>query len=210
MARRAGGPRAEARRASARRAGARASAGFWYGGCVAREVGIDGRFGERCWLSAGPGPGMSRDEARRVAQRLSLTPAAESALRGLLFSAVGIDAGRLERADLLPVVERLLQRGAIVARTIAPARGAGGAGERRESEREDRDAPLVQTDWIGLELVDADGAPVAFEPYVVELADGRQLRGRLGADGTAVVRGIPSGQCKITFPQRGAEMWSGQ
>lgn len=178
---------------------------------MAREVGIEGRLGERCWLSAGPGPGVSRDEARRVVARLSLTPAAEAGLRGLVFAAAAVDAARLTRVELLAVVERLLHRGTIAARTIAPVRGSGETGrEQQEREGEDSDTPLVQTDWIGLELVDADGAPVAFEPYIVELADGRQVRGRLGADGTAVVRGIPSGQCRVTFPQRGAEMWSGQ
>lgn len=176
---------------------------------VAREVVIEGRLGERCRLRAGSGRGMSRDEAQRVVRWLEASPAAEAALRGLVFAAGAVDASRQGRGGLLKLVASLLVQGAIEAELAAPARESGQRG-RAEPKKEDdgeRDAPLVQTDWIGLELVDAEGGPVAWEPYVLELPDGRQLRGRLGADGTAVVRGIPSGACKITFPQRGAETW---
>jgi hypothetical protein len=73
-------------------------------------------------------------------------------------------------------------------------------GRQREREGDDREAPLVQTEGIVLEQVDADGAPVAFEPRVVELAGGRRSRGQPGADGTAIVRGIAFGACEVTFP----------
>lgn len=176
---------------------------------VAREVVIEGRLGERCRLRAGGGRGVSREEARRLVRWLEASPAGDMSLRGLVFAAGAVDASRLDRAALLRAVASSLVRGALTAEWVAPARESGQRG-RDAAERVDddaRDVPLVQTDWIGLELVDAEGAPVAWEPYVVELADGRQVRGRLGADGTAVVRGIPSGACKITFPQRGAEVW---
>lgn len=127
----------------------------------------------------------------------------------LVFAATGVDASRSSAAGLLERVASLLVCGAITAEVAAPQRNMGRAGRTAEERRgeEAPDAPLVQTDWIGLELLGAEGCPVAWEPHVLELPDGRQLRGRLGADGTAVVRGIPSGVCKIRFPQRGAATW---
>lgn len=174
---------------------------------MARRVAIEGRFGEQWWFGAGRGVRTSREQAERVVD--SLQPAADSALalRGLLFAA-GVDASRLGHAGLLRVLVDLLVRGELTYEREAPARESGQAA-RGEVEREgdEGDTALVDTDWIGLELVDANGAAVAWEPYVVELPDGRQLRGKLGVDGKAVVRGIPAGSCRVTFPRRGANMW---
>lgn len=176
---------------------------------MAREVEIEGRLGERCRLRAGVGRGVSCEEARRVVRWLERAPAGDAALRGLVFAAASVDASRLDRGALLERVASMLVRGELTAEVTPPARESGQAGRAADERRGEEvpDVPLVQTDWIGLELLDAEGGPVAWEPYVLELPDGRQLRGRLGADGTAVVRGIPSGTCKITFPQRGAETW---
>lgn len=211
MARARRGPWAELRpRASARAGGGAISgAGWCMVGGVAREVVIEGRLGERCRLRVGRGFGVSREAALRTVRWLEASPAAEVGLRGLVFAAGAVDASRRDRGGLLRLVARLLEVGALEAELVAPARESGQRGQAVEAKDDDdgRDVPLVQTDWIGIELVDAEGAPVAWEPYVVELADGRQVRGRLGADGTAVVRGIPSGTCRITFPQRGAELW---
>ena len=169
---------------------------------------IEGRFGEQWWFGAGRGVGVSREQAERTAGALVPAPETGLALRGLLFTTAGVDASRLEHAALRRVLVDLLVRGELTCEREAPARESGQAA-RGEAEREgdDGDTALVDTDWIGLELVDANGAAVAWEPYVVELADGRQLRGKLGVDGKAVVRGIPSGTCRVTFPRRGANMW---
>ncbi|PCC71791.1 hypothetical protein SAMN02745121_03143 [Nannocystis exedens] len=158
---------------------------------------------------AGRGVGVAREVAARTVDALALTPDSTAALRGLLFAAAGIDASRLERAGLERVLVDLLTRGLLVHEREAPARESGQAGRSAaEPAAEEADTQLVETDWIGLELVDANGAAVAWEPYVIELPDGRQLRGSLGVDGKAVVRGLPPGTCKITFPRRGANMWA--
>lgn len=170
---------------------------------------IAGRFGEQWWFAAGRGAGLSREVAARTIEALALTPESAAALRGLVFAAAAIDASRLERAALQTVLIDLLRRGQIVHEREAPARESGQAGRSAgEPAAEEGDTKLVETEWIGLELVDDHGAPVAWEPYVIELADGRQLRGSLGVDGKAVVRGLPPGSCKVTFPKRGASMWS--
>ncbi|MFY0536199.1 hypothetical protein [Nannocystis pusilla] len=176
---------------------------------MARRLAIAGRFGEQWWFSAGRGVGVSRETAERTVDALALTPDTAAAVRGLLYATAAIDASRLERAGLRRVLVDLLTRGLLVHEREAPARESGQAGRgAAEPTHEEADTKLVETDWIGLELVDANGAAVAWEPYVIELPDGRQLRGSLGVDGKAVVRGLPPGTCKITFPRRGANMWS--
>ena len=57
-------------------------------------------------------------------------------------------------------------------------------------------------DWVELELVDADGAPVADTPYVVYLADGTTREGALGADGRAREDDVPPGPVRIEYSER--------
>lgn len=177
---------------------------------MARDVVIEGRLGERLWLRAASGSGVGRAEAERVAREIVASPIAEQALRGLVFAAGAVDASRHGREGLARLLIALLMQGRIEVEREAAARESGQRGRAdAERAREDEDTPLVETEWIGIELVDARGEAVAWEPYIVELPDGRQLRGKLGADGRAVVRGIPGGNCRITFPQRAARLWEG-
>jgi hypothetical protein len=62
--------------------------------------------------------------------------------------------------------------------------------------------------WISIELKDGHGAPVAGEPYKLELPDGRIIEGKLDRMGTAGVSGIDPGQCKVTFPRRAGSTWN--
>jgi hypothetical protein len=103
-----------------------------------------------------------------------------------------------------------LVQGRVALEREAPARESGQRGRAAAvREGEDGDTPLVETEWIGIELVDARGEAVAWEPYILELPDGRQVRGKLGADGKAIVRGIAGGNCKVTFPRRAGRLWEG-
>ena len=61
---------------------------------------------------------------------------------------------------------------------------------------------LGYRDWVGLELADADGAPVADEPYAVHLADGTTREGTLGADGRAREGDVPPGPVWVEYPDR--------
>ena len=54
-------------------------------------------------------------------------------------------------------------------------------------------------DWVELTVVDDNGDPYT-GPYKLELPDGRVMSGQLNFGGTLRVDGIPSGSCKLTFP----------
>ena len=64
-----------------------------------------------------------------------------------------------------------------------------------------------KTSWVEIELVDDDGLPVAFEPYVIDLPDGSEIQGNLDGRGQARIEGIDPGTCQITFPNRDAKDW---
>jgi hypothetical protein len=69
-----------------------------------------------------------------------------------------------------------------------------------------RDEP-VATSKIIIELVGEDDRPVAGERYRVVLPDRSVREGRLDNQGRATVTGIPSGTCKVSFPNLDTEAW---
>lgn len=54
--------------------------------------------------------------------------------------------------------------------------------------------------FIGIELVDHSGKPVANAAFVVTLPDGKPVRGALDQNGKARIEGIDPGKCVVTFP----------
>jgi len=64
-----------------------------------------------------------------------------------------------------------------------------------------------KTSWVEIELIDDDGLPVAFEPYVIDLPDGSEIEGTLDGRGQARIEGIDPGTCQVTFPNRDAKDW---
>ena len=69
----------------------------------------------------------------------------------------------------------------------------------------------VASDWIEIALVDEEDPtrPVPFVRYRVEAPGGKVFEGRLDAAGKAMVVGIDSGSCAITFPDLDRKSWSG-
>lgn len=65
----------------------------------------------------------------------------------------------------------------------------------------------AKPDWIGIELTGRDGSPIPGEPYVVELADGRKITGKLDNLGRVRIEGVAPGECVVTFPERDAKEW---
>jgi hypothetical protein len=65
--------------------------------------------------------------------------------------------------------------------------------------------PAAGSHHVDFGLVDEAGAPVAFEPYVLELPGGRVLRGALDADGRARVETGDEGVARVSFPERDPE-----
>jgi type VI secretion system secreted protein VgrG len=62
--------------------------------------------------------------------------------------------------------------------------------------------------WIGIELVDADGKPVAGEAYEITLPDGSVRSGTTDDAGKAQERGIDPGLCQVAFPNLPSDAWS--
>lgn len=75
----------------------------------------------------------------------------------------------------------------------------GGATTLAPEEPEEFTPDPTLTGWIEIELLDEAGAPVAGQPFKVELPDGRFVRGSLDEHGFCRVEGIPSGPCRVTF-----------
>jgi hypothetical protein len=71
-----------------------------------------------------------------------------------------------------------------------------------------RQQPTVEVHWIEIELLDENGAPVANEPYRLELPDGTIQTGKLDSEGRAFVSGIAvPGECQISFPDIDGREW---
>ena len=67
--------------------------------------------------------------------------------------------------------------------------------------------PLRRQSWIEIKLVDEHGHPSAGERYVLELADGTFINGRLDDSGKARVDGIDPGSCNVIFPDLDKDEW---
>ncbi len=80
-----------------------------------------------------------------------------------------------------------------------PAEIATGTPEKKDAET------ATETAWIEIQVVDDQDQPLADEACKVTLADGTVRGEKLGADGKLRLEDIPSGACKISFPQRKAE-----
>lgn len=63
------------------------------------------------------------------------------------------------------------------------------------------------THWVGLELKDDAGEPLAGQAYELQLPDGSVRRGKLDANGAARVTGLPTrGTCRVRFPALEGEL----
>jgi hypothetical protein len=67
-------------------------------------------------------------------------------------------------------------------------------------------APAYSFDWIAVELLESEnGAPVAGDPYWIEDPSGTVHEGKLDSKGYVRVDKIPSGTCKVRFPDTATE-----
>lgn len=79
------------------------------------------------------------------------------------------------------------------------------------SKLANRLAPVVLT-FVEIELLDMQGRPVAGEPYIIALPNGRQHCDVLDERGRARVDGLDPGNCQVIFPEldrRVVERWKG-
>jgi hypothetical protein len=61
--------------------------------------------------------------------------------------------------------------------------------------------PVEQKHWFEMELLDAQGKPVANEKFEVTLPGGAVKRGATDASGIVRLDDIPAGECKVKFPE---------
>jgi hypothetical protein len=93
--------------------------------------------------------------------------------------------------------------------TNGASSASGAAGESAASDA-GTDGPggtREERAYIEISLIDDEGRPVPYEPYLVKLPDGSERRGFLDGSGLAVVRDIPAGTCQICFPDLDGELW---
>ncbi|MGE3166565.1 MAG: type VI secretion system Vgr family protein [Planctomycetota bacterium] len=108
------------------------------------------------------------------------------------------EAEDADEADPGEVAERMAEQ---IERGVGKY-GSSPAVPFRRGESEDG-----ETTWIEIELLDEDDLPVAGEPYRLELSDGTVATGTLDAHGFARVEGIPTGDCRVTFPKLDEDAW---
>lgn len=62
--------------------------------------------------------------------------------------------------------------------------------------------------WIEVQLIGEDDSPIPGEDYEIELPGGKVMKGKLDDQGTVRFDGLPSGLCRVTFPNLDKEAWA--
>lgn len=88
-----------------------------------------------------------------------------------------------------------------------PAPRPGAARSGPDEMEADEAEPAAEVDWIEIQLVGEDDSPLPGERYEVTLPDGSTRGGVTGNDGVARLEGIPSGTCRVTFPDLDQDAW---
>ncbi|MCA9700002.1 MAG: hypothetical protein KC431_20930, partial [Myxococcales bacterium] len=101
----------------------------------------------------------------------------------------------------------MLERGRLTIR-VFERRAFGG--KRQELEKPEKPEPKdLSTHTVAIELLDAEGNPVPFEPYRIKLPDGSVRTGALDKFGKVRITGIRDpGNCLVCFPERDKSNWS--
>jgi hypothetical protein len=80
--------------------------------------------------------------------------------------------------------------------------------DKRPFREPDPLAPLpAGSTWFELQLVDELGRPIGGERFEIELADRTLAAGTTGPGGTARLRGIPPGTCRVSLPRLDGALW---
>ena len=131
---------------------------------------------------------------------------------------------RVEPVEAIGQIQRLLESGQLKLIRCPIVRGGGGGGAIEGSGGEDGDdadsssssrkggsksgTPARVKTWIEITLVDEDGEPVPYEPFEIELPDGRKVGGRLDGNGLARFSNIDPGTCQVSFPEIDGGEWN--
>lgn len=115
-----------------------------------------------------------------------------------------------EGHEALARLVRAVQAGTLVLLRVQPPRYRGPHKPVEPREEEDFDKPQQQpdTDWIEIQLLDEQGRGISGQRYLIVLPDGRERRGFTDSLGSARLNRIPSGSCKVSFPDLDAKAWA--
>ena len=153
--------------------------------------------------------GLRSGDGLRLLRDHTANAATMDRLRCLAL-ALGLEPARLDDNEVVGAIATLVDDGVIskerslrgaIGGTLLPRLDDSG-----NRDDDDTDAATVR-DWIRIKLVDQKGRAVASEKYEIGLPDGSVRQGRLDDDGCAEVRGIPKGECDVTFPRLSKRLW---
>jgi hypothetical protein len=98
----------------------------------------------------------------------------------------------------------------VLLRLEGHARYRGRPPEAREKPQDDEfeRPPPATDDWIEILLVDEQGHGIPGQRYLIVTPDGQQRRGFTDSLGSARITRIPSGDCKVSFPDLDANAWA--
>ncbi len=166
-------------------------------------------FGPRLRQST-PGERIPANEAPGILAPTLSNPTDRQALRRAV-DLLGPVAPDLEDRALTDRLLTALATGRLVLLRIEEAphyRGKPGVAPEKPEELEEFERAPTDTDWIEILLVDEQGTGIPGQRYLIVTPDGHQRRGFTDSLGSARVTRIPSGDCKISFPDLDAKAWA--
>src|SRR5205823_222133 len=119
----------------------------------------------------------------------------------------GVDGLRANTAELVARVSDAIERGHLRVDRVPLRLSLWTSRKQEEDVRPSERAETIKTTWIALEVVDADGDPMPFQRYSIELPDGSLREGMVDDNGRARIDGIDDGNCKVRFPDVDGRDW---
>ena len=157
-----------------------------------------------------PGERVPAHEAPGVLASAMRSPPDRRALHRVI-DLLGLANPDLEDPALHDRLMAALRSGRLVLlRLEGHARYRGKPPEAQEKPQdEDFERPPPATDdWIEILLVDEQGQGIPGQRYLIVTPDGQQRRGFTDSLGSARITRIPSGDCKVSFPDLDAKAWA--
>jgi hypothetical protein len=139
---------------------------------------------------------VTRDEARRIIERMAAIPTTPQGEKTALGDAVSL---------LVDTNVGRVRRGLVLLR-IPPVRFAT-TRSSKPAATPSQLARVKEQHWIEIELVGEDGVGVAGVKYSIVTPDNLTHTGMTDAAGFARLDNIVAGQCKISFPNLDNDAW---
>lgn len=157
-----------------------------------------------------PGDRVPANEALDILVATLTSPPDRQALRRAV-DLLGPVMPDLEDRALTGRLQSALATGHLVLLRLeghARYRGKPGVAREKPEDPEKFERAPTDTDWIEILLVDEQGNGISGQRYLIVTPDGHQRRGFTDSLGSARVTRIPSGDCKVSFPDLDAKAWA--